>query len=319
MFVIQGVDGYSGEQTSLYNASSQVTGEKQPTIFTDANNPTVYIDSITWGTRVFDVTASNTGKTVAINAAAVDTEATVTDLTYTVKAVGFDNVNVTVAEDGTFEAPIVATYLITATAKVNGTEVSAMTAYTLPYDVFLADNEVEGFYSAESLYSAYGATYNETNSKWTGDKTKLNDTAEWHATFAGKTGVLSLKQVYTSGYGGEYHLRSLMRDTNYYRNASTWDYISIWLYVAGEENETVEVAAIYDVENVTVNCNEWVEFKISKETVTSYWGGYNYYVLSNANNNNNRVSTLFTVGEGTGADYTVYVDSISYEKEVAAE
>ncbi len=211
--------------------------------------------------------------------------------------------------------------------------------YVAPF-VPLADNEVEAFSEERTVACAYGATYDETNEKWIADKTKFNETAQWHETFEGRNGVISLDATFTNAYGAEYHLSSLTRDTNFYRygvdtdgntdkniswkDDTRWDYISVWLYIASDNADEiangVELSSVYDVGASMVAVNTWIEFKITKDVIETYWGGYHYYILGKSEATyNNRKAALFMVGDGTEAAYTVYVDSISYEKEVVAE
>lgn len=194
------------------------------------------------------------------------------------------------------------------------------------HTVPLADNEVEAFSTQNTLVGAYGINANSKP-----DKNTKNQNAQWHAEFAGKQGVVSLKPTETSGYGGHYYLCSMTRADSFYRygvdasgNADKsidwrddirWDYLSVWVYIVGEENEQVEISGRWDLSATTVQCNSWVELKLSKDYLgNSTNGGMKnpFYTLSATNNNNN--VPLFIVGEGTEANYTVYVDKISYEK-----
>ena len=202
------------------------------------------------------------------------------------------------------------------------------------YYIPMEDNEVETFSTSNTVVGAYG--YNTTASKM--DKNVPNETAVWHAEFEGKTGVVSLKSAKKGNYGAEYYLTSASRGADHWRYANDdsstkdattgdswrddtrWDYLSVWVYIVGEAGATVEVSAYYDIGKVTVNCNEWVELQFTKTHLGGTSKGNDaamkrpYYTLASAGARNDNLVPLFVVGNGTETDYTVYVDSISYEK-----
>ena len=319
-FIIQGAGAYTGAQADIYDA---------------ANNPTVYIDSISYEKETLTVTTERqTGSTVKINVAAADGVSTVDNVAYSVRAIGFNDVSFPVTE-GTFEAGLIANYLITVTATVGGVEASTTVSYIVTDANALASNEVEGFYSAESVAAAYG--YNTTTSKI--DKNVQNTTAQWHAKFEGRYGVIQLSQAQTNSSGANYYLCSMTRGADFYRYANDdsstkdsttgdswrtdprWDYLSVWVYIVGETGAQVELAANYDIGALMVDCNKWVELQLTKThlggtTTTSNDAAMKrpYYTLAAVSARTDNLAPLFVVGDGTDANYTVYVDKISYEK-----
>ncbi|MBQ8685055.1 MAG: hypothetical protein IJ514_02645 [Clostridia bacterium] len=314
-FIIEGVGAYTGAQADIYDA---------------ANNPTVYIDSISFEKETLTVTAERqTGSTVKINVAAKDGVSTVDNVAYSVRAIGFNDVSFPVKE-GTFEAGLSANYLITVTATVGGVEASTTVSYIVTDANALASNEIEGFYSAASVAAAYGIAEGAAKAS----KTVPNETAQWHAEFEGRYGVIQLSQAHMDKYGANYYLCSMTRDANFYRYANDdsstkdattsdswrddtrWDYLSIWIYVAKPEGSTatqVELGGTYDSNTRMVDFDTWYEIQFDKTHCGQYFNRP-YYTLASATSRNDNIMPLFILGAEADAGYTVYVDKISYEK-----
>lgn len=196
--------------------------------------------------------------------------------------------------------------------------------------VVYADNEIEGFHTSDSVKAAYGYT----------GKNGQNSTAVWHKTFEGRNGVLEFSRVnyYNNSKTNCYNVKSTIRDNTFYKNNEEWDYISIWIYVKGEENSTVTIGLSQYIEPATqkeIACNTWVELKFDKATLYNMSGGTdsngitlknqvslsdwlastgptieNGYAMSTYNN------FIGIANEDSEKDITIYLDSITYEKNV---
>lgn len=188
------------------------------------------------------------------------------------------------------------------------------------------DNVIEDFNSASSIVAAYSLNKNAVP-----EKNTQNETAEWLATFANKYGVLKLnatrKVTINKVDIQEYHIKSSFRDSSFYVDKE-WDYLSVILYVAGEEGETVEIGYSQGMGNyntfgnMVVNCNEWVELKVAKKTALS--------MISKDSDGNQTMETFAKkmsvddrteswrhslIGIKTEKDMTVYIDKVTYESE----
>lgn len=196
--------------------------------------------------------------------------------------------------------------------------------------VVYADNEIECFSTSDSIKAAYG---NSNDSKGT-----QNPTAVWHKSFKGRNGVLELGRAnyYESGQANCYHVKSTFRDNTFYTNNEEWDYISIWVYVAGEEDSSVTIGLTqYFATSYSIFCNAWTEIKFYKDKLHSISGGKdsNGNVLENQTSlsdwlastgptkvNNYAMSTynsfISIKNDDKEKDITIYLDSITYEKNV---
>ncbi len=275
---------------------------------------TVYMDCFSYETAYITATAAWNGSKVAIS---VEKDESVANeqLVYTYKVVDSNGNAVAVNTDGTFlPTGLGDTYDITVTTTVNNREYT--TSFTYEYSIanVMGANEIEGFYSSDSVAAAYGL-----NAQNKADKTVAGNSVAWYETFEGKNGVISMKPAKTDSYGGAYYVRSTVRDKTFYNFGSTisdntlWDYVSMWIYIAGEENETVEVSGEYDLYKQTVPCNTWYEYRVGMEYFVYRTWNRPWDTFSNEANMSWSNRTVLYVGADETADYTVYIDKISYE------
>ena len=173
------------------------------------------------------------------------------------------------------------------------------------------------FDSPSTKAAAYGMSGTNTS------KSVMNETAEWHEAYEGRYGVISLnrtrQQTWTNVYN-VYHVMSTVRDKDYMDEQeiaditenTLWDYVSMWIYIAGEDGESVTVAAQQGRGACEVPCNTWWEYRIALDVFVIYcktpWNTLGYdSALTSANN-----ACLLAIQSET--DYTVYVDSMAYVK-----
>lgn len=200
---------------------------------------------------------------------------------------------------------------------------------TFYIDVRSTAGEIEGFDLPSSTKAAYG--YN--TEKATGDKETPGNSVEWHETFNGKEGVVSMKPATTDSDGGIYYLTSMDKSTSFYGSFGTdatkntlWDYVSVWIWIAGNDGETVEVSGRYGFNAQQVPCNTWYEYRQYLDYFVrmgwgSIWRTFSNelrYYTSGANKGQRYYSddnrSILYVGSDATADYTVYVDSFAYVK-----
>lgn len=318
LFIIPGTGDYA--VTEAYD---------QANIFDMTNNTTVYIDDITFGINPLKslsvAKVDSTKAQITATKSALVTE----NITYTVRTPS--GTALTVEDDLTFATNFAGTYTVTASVQYNGETFTKTAEYTIEALDLIAANEIEGFYSADSVAAAYGAR--EKGADITTESTNMgkayaNNTAEWWETFNGRTGVISLQAPRThASYGSLYYLKSTVRGTSFYKytvsgqefvwsnSEEKWDYISIWVYVVGDTNKKVYLGNQHQLNQKEVDCNTWVEFKLYREFLdgegyASFDKVYNQFGHASSN-----AKPLFSVWDGdktTTDDYTVYVDSISY-------
>lgn len=321
LFAIKGLDGYAVTEAF-----------EQEKVFEVTNNPTVYIDSITFEVdpiKSLAVTKLD-GTKAQITAEQSSSISETLDITYTVKSpVGTE---LTVADDLTFATGVAGTYKVTASSQYNGKTYTKTAEYTVEVLDMMAENEIEGFYSADSVAAAYGVYTNASN-KIVGDKSLKNDTARWYESFEGHNGVISLESNEAYGGYGLYRIKSTVRTSSYYGydlsgnsiawtdEEQTWDYISIVMYVKGDEGEKVTIGDryLYAAQRMEdIECNKWVELKLYREYL-DYPGSHAFSRVNRQfdGTNNNQAAALFAVSDGnskTADNYTVYLDTITYEK-----
>ena len=219
--------------------------------------------------------------------------------------------------------------------------------------------EVENFNAPSKVAAAYA----NPNTAWSATKSIKNATAVYHDEFEDRTGVISLKAAsyYESpadpwkADGWSYYFCSKSGFTQasfgpaneendyldaYIASKDRWDYVSAWIYIEGEENETVTLQAYNNgfatYENVP--CNEWYEYKVERVKLVDtyighasqepyYRGWFDYNVWREAlplfiiNDTTDR--TFDTTSDENGLypvqkdanNRTVYIDRISYEKD----
>lgn len=275
---------------------------------------TVYMDCFSYETAYITASAAWNGSRVAIS---VDKDESILDqqLAYAYNVVDESGNAVAVNPDGTFlPVGFGSTYDITVTTTVNARQYSTSFTYEHAISNIMAENEIEGFYSSDSVKSSYGL-----NADGKADKTVAGNSVEWYETFEGKNGVISMKPAKTDEYGGAYYVRSTVRDKTFYNFGSTigdntlWDYVSMWIYIAGEDGEKVEVSGEYNLYAQTVPCNTWYEYRVGMEYFVYRNWNRPWDTFSNEENMSWSNRTLLYVGDETNNDYTVYIDRISYE------
>lgn len=233
--------------------------------------------------------------------------------TYTVKAPDGSDVTVT---DGKFIPTVGGGYTITATTTVDGEEISS----TKTIAVYAA-NEINGFH-----------TYADTKDSGYKNASTINDFT-WLNTWEGRQGIICIQGTGTYGnfyfdashvYWGDKAstltnanssttLNSYITETDTDGNYVNWDYLSIKLWIDVEGS----VKVVSDAAN-TVQGRTWVEIKLERGLFADNAGAHKTigelagdFLESN--------EYLFYIEPINGEQVTVYVDSISLEKNVAAE
>ena len=316
LFTIKGLDGYAVTEAF-----------EQEHIFDLANNPTVYIDSITFEVDPIKslAVAKVDGTKAQITAEQSGSIAETLDISYTVKSPA--GTALTVEDDLTFATGVAGTYKVTATTEYNGETFTKTAEYTIETEDMMAANEIEGFYSADSVAAAYNVTHAvaNTSATWMEKQEDKNGVIKY--------GILSMKPATTatgaSGVGstdagGGYYLKSMVRDNTFYSftggvNNAAWDYISIWMYIpkpTGETATEVTVSAAYNLFEISAPFDTWFEYRLGKEYFIYRNISTSNYIFANDESTNSRVkNVLFCIGDEMHNDYTVYVDSFAYEKE----
>lgn len=268
---------------------------------------TLYVDRIAYDNEMVISVSEN---------AAVGSEVTVSTkvgkvtegFTYTVKyPFAKEETQVT---NGKFIADKSGAYTITAKGTVYGFYRTESVTVNI-----VSANEIEGFNSSESIVSAVGVNKNNVFSK-----KEVVSNAEWLETFNGKNGVLKFKSIkYDSDHKSyEYFIKSSFRDEDFYLTED-WDYISVILYVEGSENETVKIGhSRYMADTETVNCNEWIEFKIAKATAVNMVNGKTMEnfasKISASGTKDTWLHSLIAIEGEASSPRAVYFDSVTYEK-----
>lgn len=274
---------------------------------------------------------------------AIESETEVAILASLEGATAFDyvvtNVNQSniVVEDGKFVPMSIGEYIVTASCELAG----KVFTKTVSISVTHKSNVIEDFATADALVAMDTLTSSNTI-----DRNTTNTTAQYHAEYAGRYGVVSAKpfagpngsdgniiptgtsiratadiqKMITSGVGNTGGNAAYWN--RWYMDTS-WDYLSIWIYIDDENpNSTltsVDVWGRYGTANQKVNLNEWYEFKISKSVLfgsyaTSFEQNFtnNYWFIQLARkvNTGEQFNTLIE----TTKDCRVYFDSISLEK-----
>ncbi len=212
--------------------------------------------------------------------------------------------------NGKFIANKSGAYVITAKGTVYGFYRSESITVNI-----VAANEIEGFNSAESIVSAVGLNKNGVFSK-----KEVVSNAEWLETFNDKNGVLKFTSIKydADNKTHEYFIKSSFRDESFYLTEE-WDYISVIIYIEGNANEQVTIGhSRFMAGSETVNCNEWIEFKISKATAVNMVNGRNMEnfasKMSASGTKDSWLHALVAISGEQNSPKTIYLDSISYEK-----
>lgn len=184
-------------------------------------------------------------------------------------------------------------------------------------EVKTSEGEIEGFDLPSTTVAAYGVNPDTDKA----EKTLAGNSVEWHETFNGRDGVISMKPAKTNTYGGAYYLRSTTKTTDFYKYGTRidkntlWNYVSAWIYVDGEAGETVEVSGEYDYDKRTIPCNAWYEYRIGMDYFVKRSWNRPWDTFSTEPNVSWDNRSFLYVGEDATADYTVYIDCFSYEKD----
>ncbi len=172
------------------------------------------------------------------------------------------------------------------------------------------------FDSPSTKVAAYGMSGTSAS------KSVMNETAEWHEAYEGRYGVISMKPATTKTASsvtyGVYYVKSTVRNSEFNRPShkditrlTDWDYLSMWIYIEGEDGETVTVTANTNgtgkYENVP--CNTWWEYRVYLYTFigNGMYRPWNNFASSSNNSGDDKISTLAVLGERT-----VYVDEVKY-------
>ena len=325
------LNGIKSQEVIAKWLAYRINGSTAPLLAIDTEsesigNRKIYIDSISYDKAItFKASGkAETGSSITLTASATGN---ISDgFEYSVKKPGskdYEGIS-----GNTFVPTEAGVYEFKATRIIDGVKRSEIIEIVIG-----ASNTIESFDSESSVNAAYGL-----NAKGNPDKNSLNATAVWHSEYSGKQGVLELQP---SGYYSSssakrdlYHLKSSFRDGTYYADNDDWDYISIWLYVEGTENEEVKISvSLYGSCQVTVKCNEWVEFRIDKERARSLSSSSTYvdqsgatvsgknqqtlaYWMSKEENSITLRAPLIAIDTASTEKTTrkIFVDKISYEK-----
>lgn len=206
-----------------------------------------------------------------------------------------------------------------------------------------SDNYVENFASPNSVKAAYVSNNLESyddqeyaymqdnyeqylnyssgwvvveNPTFVSYKNMQNKSAQWHKAVTDnngvtKYGVLSLNGLKTKSYGYQYAFRSTSK-TSF---TSTWDYISVKIFIEGETGTSVELGAgIYNQHKRSIKCGEWTEWYILKTECTKS-DGCTIDCFKDAagvfSSNPQKLSYGALIAATN--NYKIYVDSISFE------
>ena len=325
------LNGIKSQEVIAKWLAYRINGSTAPLLAIDTEsesigNRKIYIDSISYDKAItFKASGkAETGSSITLTASATGNISE--GFEYSVKKPGskdYEGIS-----GNTFVPTEAGVYEFKATRIIDGVKRSEIIEIVIG-----ASNAIESFDSESSVNAAYGL-----NAKGNPDKNSLNATAVWHSEYSGKQGVLELQP---SGYYSSssakrdlYHLKSSFRDGTYYADNDDWDYISIWLYVEGTENEEVKISvSLYGSCQVTVKCNEWVEFRIDKERARSLSSSSTYvdqsgatvsgknqqtlaYWMSKEENSITLRAPLIAIDTASTEKTTrkIFVDKISYEK-----
>jgi hypothetical protein len=260
-------------------------------------------------TAVDGSTAITTGTEIALdyngNGSKVNA-AKFPDLKYNVTAPDGSDVTVT---DGKFTPTTVGVYKVTATATVNKVQKVSTTDVAV-----YGANEVNAFYIAEDAESCGYKNDSTSNALY------------WLNDWKGRQGVVQMEGTTQDQYRNFYFDPSYRYWTvdsfkTYITNADNWDYISIKLWIDMKGDVTVN----YIDGTQVVTGQTWEEVKIPR-TLLEDGAGKVRTLDALATRLTKTNDYLFFIDTGTNETYTdpktnvtVYVDSISLEKDVAAE
>lgn len=307
----------------LYQVGSQTKCSTNPLIAIEAESETparkIYLDKISYEREISINAASATtgggvemGAEITLSASVPATEGNITTgFEFSVKKPSGENIG-TLTDGNKFTPDSEGAYTITASITLGGVKYSESKIVSV-----VGANVIEDFGSPDSKIAAYRYQH----------KNQVNDTAVWHESFNGRNGVLQMSKSYsesTSGFG--YNLKSSFRNSDYYKDNSEWTHISIWIYVAGDTNEKVNISSrgsVWLTKKIEINCNEWIELKITKvdaqntAKLTGYSGSDEAEALCNLFSKDATNCTQHSL-LALSKDKTIYLDKISYITEPTA-
>ena len=188
-------------------------------------------------------------------------------------------------------------------------------------DVKTSEGEIEGFDLPSSKVAVYGL--NPDTGK--GHKDYAGNSVAWKEEHMGRYGVVSMKPAKTATYGGQdygaYYLRSTVQDKNFMKGAgditknTLWDYVSMWIYIEGEEGEKVSLCGMSTHGLCQdVPCNTWYEYRVTLDSFIKMGFNSPWNTFSTSITNYDNYLFLNVQGANQKTDYTVHVDSFAYVK-----